>query len=67
MRADWLAGWPQFVRLLVPPTTAAVTRRLLSPLPSLQNGADPYLQLVSSAAYIASVPFTFLAFWLCGW
>jgi len=25
------------------------------------------LQLVTSTAYIASVPATFLAFWLCGW
>ncbi|KAI7844792.1 hypothetical protein COHA_001672 [Chlorella ohadii] len=29
--------------------------------------SDPYLQLVTSTAYIASVPATFVAFWLCGW
>lgn len=29
--------------------------------------SDPYLQLVTSTAYIASVPATFLAFWLHGW
>ena len=33
----------------------------------LRPHKDPMLQLVSSMAYIFSVPFTFLAFWLCGW
>ena len=28
---------------------------------------SPTLQLVTSTAYIASVPATFAAFWLCGW